>query len=275
SRGWIESLAWYYLAEPAAAVALPPAAERAPPPDAAGPEGVMLHLLNYERFGDYTGALEFIDGILMKQPEQPFADVLRVRRTVYAARMEPDRLPGLLHETLRAVTDEEARRQARQLLNFAEQPQVALLGLNANMPARVFLNGEVVLQAGTPDQFVVMELKLPPGRHVLALQCQPRPYPDWVQLHLRTHGGDVYTAPDWRHAVNPPGAWWLPGYNDADWAQVGGSGCKGPPEEPYLVLRPNAFVDTQSRAVALRPTVDWTSRTGAVVYRRVFEVPED
>ena len=126
------------------------------------------------------------------------------------------------------------------LLDYFDRPDAALLGMNANMPARVFLDGAVALEGATPDKLAVALLALSPGRHVLAVQCRYQNYPSWMQLYLKMHSGAVYTTPEWRHAVNPSGAWWLPDYNDRQWAEVSGAGCRAA-GGPYLWVEPNAL----------------------------------
>ncbi len=277
SHGVFESLAWYYLARPRpAGKALPPPPDRQPPDDVMDKVTVMLKLLAFERFGDYAAAREYIDGFLARNEGFPFAAVLRARQAAYleclegAAAAKPA-LAGFLAEP----ADSPAQIQAQMLLDYFDQPSGALLGFNANMAARVFLDGAVVLESAPAEKLAVKSLAIKPGRHVLAVQCRFQNYPDWIQLYLKMHPGAVYTAPDWRHAVNPSGAWWLLDYDDRQWAKVGGTGCKGPPEEPYVWMEPNVFVDMQSRAIALRPSAPWPSKTGFVVYRRTFQVSED
>ncbi|NLG35406.1 MAG: hypothetical protein GX548_08645, partial [Lentisphaerae bacterium] len=61
-------------------------------------------------------------------------------------------------------------------------------------------------------------------------------------------------------------------YDDGDWAVSGGTGVKGPPEEPYVWVEPNAMVDMQSRAVGLGAVPEWPDKSKPAVYRKVFEV---
>ena len=89
---------------------------------------------------------------------------------------------------------------------------------------------------------------------------------------LRTHAGDVFTTPEWKHAINPPPGWQAPDYDDRSWKPVN-IGVKGPPEEPYIWVMPDPFVDMQSKAVGLRPEMEWPDHQGTVVYRKVFELP--
>lgn len=274
SHGAFESLAWYYLDRPRpAGSALPPPPARRPPADAMDQASVMLNLLNFERFGDYAAAREYIDGFLARYSDFPFTALLRVRQVAYLECLEDKAAAKTALAALPPQPeDSPAYHQTRMLLDYFDRTDSALLGMNANMSARVFLDGAVVLEAAPVDKLAVALLDLAPGQHVLAVQCRFQNYPDWMQLYLKMHSGVVYTTPDWRHAVNPSGAWWLPDYDDRQWAEVGGTGCKGPPEEPYLWVEPNAFVDMQSRAIALRPSAPWPSKSGFVVYRRVFQV---
>ncbi|MGI6087650.1 MAG: glycoside hydrolase family 172 protein [Kiritimatiellia bacterium] len=275
SHGAFESLAWYYLDRPRpTGSALPPLAARRPPADAMDQASVMLNLMAFERFGDYAAAREYIDGFLTRYTDFPFAAQLRVRQAAYLECLEGVAAAKAALASFKAQQPEDSpvHLQTRMLLDYFDRPDAALLGMNANMPARVFLDGAVALEGTTPDKLAVALLALSPGRHVLAVQCRFQNYPDWMQLYLKMHSGAVYTTPDWRHAVNPSGVWWELDYDDRQWPEVGGTGCKGPPEEPYLWVEPNAFVDMQSRAIALRPSAPWPSKSGFVVYRRVFQV---
>ncbi|MBP7831294.1 MAG: hypothetical protein KA248_15405 [Kiritimatiellae bacterium] len=88
------------------------------------------------------------------------------------------------------------------------------------------------------------------------------------------HHGLVVTTPEWKYLFRPSGAWGGVEYEDAAWPAVGGTGCKGPPEEPFIWMEPNAFVDLQSQAVAVRANDEvWTDKRGFFVFRRVFERP--
>ena len=51
------------------------------------------------------------------------------------------------------------------------------------------------------------------------------------------------------------------------------AGVKGPPEEPYIWVEPDPFLDMESRARGIRPVPDWQSQAGTVVYRREFQAP--
>jgi hypothetical protein len=65
----------------------------------------------------------------------------------------------------------------------------------------------------------------------------------------------------------------LPDYDDSNWRTLEGTGVKGPPEEPFIWVEPDPFLDMQSRAVGIRPSGDWPPAGGLVVYRKEIVVP--
>ena len=119
---------------------------------------------------------------------------------------------------------------------------------------------------------MVWGVQVGPGKHVLSMQASwKKQYPDWNQMILRTHQGDVFTSPGWKNALKPLPGWQSPDYDDRSWTPIP-SGTKGPPEEPYIWVVPDPFVDMQSKASALRPNVEWLDHREMVVYRKVFEI---
>ena len=274
SRGWMESVAFYYMDKPSPAfsrIGVP--AERMPPPDPMAKATVMLELWNYERFDDYKSAGEFIDAYLGRYKDFSFASVLRLRQVAYKERLNGFESVRPVYENILATETNNAVLQfANTILWYHQNPSNALLGVYCNMRAKVFLDGREIGEAGDPKQMMVWRLQLRPGKHVLALQAQAKSYPNWVQACLRTHQGDVITVPDWKHAINPSGDWKNVNYDDSSWTEVGGTGVKGPPEEPYVWVVPDPFVDMQSKAIGLCPSLEWPNKRGTVVYRKTFEI---
>ncbi len=274
SRGWIESMAYYYLAAPGPAHSeLLTPEERLPPEDQFVEATIMMELCNYERFGDYAGARDAVANYIERFPASPHLEMLRLRAAAYTEELDGLTAAVPLYQELADLsTNALVCAQARQLLWFHENTNRALLGLYCNMPARCFVDGKECVQSARPDKMEVVPLELTPGRHVIALQARHQPYPDWVQVALRTHQGVIGTTTEWRHKADPSGAWHQLDYDDSQWAAVGGTGVKGPPEEPYILMEPNAFVNMQSLAIGLRPTVLWPDKNKPMVYRRVFEI---
>lgn len=274
SHGAFESVAYYYLEQPArAAFDLSRAGDRSPPEDPLTEPSIMTDLANYERQGDYAGASEYIEAFLDRYPSFPFAPMLRLRRIAYVERMNGiDAARPLYARFLAEEADPAAREQARLLLWFHESPDHALVSLYSTVPARVLLDGRDLLASGKPEQIAVAPVTLKPGRHALALYTRWGPYPNWSQAALRTHDGLIMTTPDWKQAFQPSGNWSVADYDDGDWSPVIGLGVKGPPEEPRIWQQPHALVDMTSLPNGLRANDEyWPDRSGFFVFRTTFE----
>lgn len=273
SSGWLESAAFYYLDRPRAAPStILSSPERRPPEDQFGQATIMSELFVFERFGDYAGARQFIDRFLNKYPGFPFAGMLRLRQAAYLERIQGFPSTKPIYEKIIAVdTNAAVQEQARILIWFHDKPTHVLLGAYCNSPTRLYLDGQLLGEAGHPERMSVAGFDLQPGRHVLALQSQEKKNPSWVQACLRTQTGDIITTPDWKRRVNPTGDWTQPNYDDSNWDVIGGNGGNGPPQEPYIWVEPNAFVDMQSKGAALSPMADKPS--DLIVFRKVFDVP--
>ena len=179
----------------------------------------------------------------------------------------PDPLPEFL-----ADPDETTSTAAKMLLRQKEAG-AAVAVFYANMPAKLYVDGRETMQAGHPERPAVASFDLPPGRHVLAIRAPRQNYPDWVQLALRGRNWFVGTDPTWKYAFNPAGDWAAPEFDDSNWPVHGGPAVKGPPEEPFVWVEPDPFLDMQSKADGLRPPVEWPAQGGAIVYRKTIDIP--
>jgi hypothetical protein len=276
SRGWMESMAYYYLRQPApAAFPVGDAAQREPPKDPLTEPSIMTDLANYERFGDYRGAQEYIDFFLQQYPAFPFAPVLRLRQIAYTERLEGfSKAKPLYEQFLASETNSMAVEQARLLLWFHEDPSRAILSLYSTTKSRVFLDGQDVCSVENPESVRFVGVQLQPGQHALALYTMWSRYPNWIQASLRTHSTNIVTDLSWKMQFKPSGAWSSVGYDDTSWLSIPGTGVKGPPEEPYVWLMPNAFVDMQSQALGLRANDEiWPDKRGYFVFRKSFTMP--
>lgn len=276
SHGFMESVAYYYQDKPGAAMyTLGAAADREAPRDPLAEATIMTDLANYERLGDYQGAKDYIDEFIETHREFPFGPVLRLRQIAYNERLNGFDATRPEYERFMATeTHAPALEQARLLMWFHESPSNALFSLYANMRARALLDGKELCGVEKPDRIAVLGLTINPGKHEMAVQSVWQSYPSWVQTCLRTHGGDVNSEPNWKYQFNPAGDWGSPGYDDSAWPSMGGLGTKGPPEEPYIWVEPNAFVDMHSKATGMCPrSEDWPSRQSFIVYRSAFELP--
>lgn len=273
SRAYFESVGWYYLDRPRAAdtVRLRPESRGTPQDPRLDPATPMTALWNHERFGDWRGARDELASRLRRHGAQwppPARRMLEFRLALLDEKLGgPPALPPFLADAAEPVAT------AAKMIQRQRTGEAALAVFYANMPAKLFVDGKETMQAGNPERPDVASFPLSPGPHVLAIQAARQRYPDWVQLALR--GKDWFAGTDvsWKFAFNPAGPWMAPEFDDSTWLEVGGSGVKGPPEEPYVWVEPDPFLDMQSKAVGIRPLTEWPAQGGVVVYRKEIVVP--
>jgi len=256
SHAAYESVSFYYIEQPQAADSR--LANRAAPTDPLRQYTLMIDLWNFERFGDLRGEAEFIDRYI-EQYNPPFADVLKARAQACRYELGEGNLDNAPEVLQRLYTEESA----------------ALVQLYCNMSSDLYLDGEKILSGGDPKMPVSKLVELKKGRHVLAVSSGWQEYPKWTQVAVRTAAGFLIgTSKDWKHAVNPSGNWAAMDYDDSAWVGFKNydGRVKGPPEEPYLWVKPDPFINTLSQASGLRPSAPWGSKKGRVVYRKVFEI---
>ncbi len=274
SRATYESVAFYYLDRPQAADST--LADRAAPVDTVQPYTLMTDLWNFERFGDAQGQLDYIERY-REQFRPPFGQLLDLRRLAIQAdtgTISPEVLADALRP-FRDSTNMPERVQADALHALYTEANAVLIQFYANMPSELYLNGERILTAGDPQQPMFAIRHLTPGTHVLVAASAAQNYPPWTQVAVRDANGFlVGTDGSWKHAINPAGAWSTIGYDDSGWSGFSGydARVKGPPEEPYVWVHPDPFVNTLSKASGLRPSLEWPDKRGRVVYRTVFEM---
>lgn len=273
SHGWMESMAYYYLERPAPAWRPLGAPPRDPPRDPMAEITLMPELFNVEKLGDAQGARALIAAWLETHPAFEYASVLRLRQLAYTIGHDSAADRTALAQFAAAETNPTALAQAQLLRWFADDPTHALVSLYCNTRARVFLDDQQILEGQQPERLAITGVTLTPGRHVLSVQAQFHPYPDWVQVCLRTRQGDLATGPDWKYSFQATGHWTSAAYDDSAWSVLGGMGVKGPPEEPFIWVEPNAFAGMQSAGVGIRPTREWPEKKGVVTYRKVFVTP--
>lgn len=275
SHAFFESVAWYYLRTPqkADSTRLAPAWRRMPADPRLDPLDAMAAVWNAERFGDWQGARDEWALRLRAGAKDWSATDQRMgqlRLALYDEKLAGTTDPALLDPWL-ADKDPTIRRAAEILRRERVGEGITAL-LYANMPAEVFLDGESVLRTDGSGAAAVDSLSPAPGPHTVAIRTALQPYPDWVLLALRKGGWSAGTAPDWKFAFNPPEEAVQAGWDDSSWPAMGGTGVKGPPEEPYVQVPPDPWLGMQSRAIGIRPTGD-KPPSGTVVYRTTVFFP--
>lgn len=271
-----ESVSYYYMEHPQSADGS--LENRDAPVDGVRPYTMMTDLWNFERFGDLQGEVDYID-FYQEQFNPPFAETLAMRKL--ACRLEKGELTrSQFLDALQPFgqsTNTVARRQCEALKALYSVKGTALIQFYANMQSELYLDGERILAAGDPQQPVFTTVTLASGRHVLAAASAAQQYPLWTQVAVSDANGFLLgTSSDWKHAINPTGPWSTVNYDDSGWWDkfTGADGrVKGPPEEPYVWVNPDPFVNTLSAASGLRPSAPWPDKKGRVVFRKVFEIP--
>jgi hypothetical protein len=274
-RGWMESMAFYYLDQPgSSASSLGDVRWREAPVDTLEPMVVMTTLNDLEMLGDRQGAEDYLQSVLERWPDHPYAPVFRLRRLLYEEPlMGVEALKNQVKTFRDATPHPLARQQADDWLWFQESTNHALLMAYCNSRSDIYLDGRGVGASGDPQRVQMWRVEITPGRHVVALACANRGYPFWAQANLRTHYGDVPTTVNWKFAYGPGGNWPAVGYDDSQWVRVGGTEFgKGPPEEPWVAQEPQAWPGLQSRARGLVAVGPWADVTKRAVFRGVFTI---
>jgi hypothetical protein len=256
SHAAYESMAFYYLEAPQAANSQ--LFNRTAPADPLRQYTLMTDLWNFEHFGDLRGEAEYINRYLA-QYKPSFSAVLKARAQACRYELGEGSLDGAPDELVALYTEEHA----------------AVIQLYCNMATDLYLDGEPVLRSSDSTQPVSKMITLRKGRHVLVVASVWQQYPKWTQVAVRTANGFLIgTSGEWKHAVNPSGNWVAMDYDDSAWLGFKNydGRVKGPPEEPYIWVQPDPFINTLSQALGLRPSALWKSKKGRVVYRQVFDV---
>lgn len=272
SKAFFESISWYYLDRPQAADtrSSPKQDRRMPLDPRLDPAVVMTAIWNHERFGDWQGAHDELASRLRRDGDK-FPPAAR-RMLEFRLDLLKEKLGGPSNlELFLSDTESHVQKTAR-MLHRHRTDGIALAVLYASMHTRLFLNGSQVMEANNPAAPSAALIDLPPGRHVLAIQSVRHRYPDWVQLALRGADWFIGTDPTWKFAFNPSGQWMDPDFDDSNWSSLEGTGVKGPPEEPHIWTEPDPFLDMQSKAVGIRPTLDWPAGANFVVYRKIIVI---
>ncbi len=273
SRAFYESAAWYYLDRPQTAntVRLRPENRGMPQDPQLDLGGLMTALWNHERFDDAQGERDELAARLRRVGASLPATsrrMLEFRMALLDERLGgAPALPAFLADTNEAVAT------AAKMIQRQRTGAAALAVFYANMPAKLFVDGREVMQAGHPERPAAASFELPPGPHVLAIQTPRQRYPDWVQLAIRGKDWFVGTDTTWKYAFNPAGNWAAADYDDSAWPGLAGPGVKGPPEEPFIWVEPDPFLDMQSKALGMRPFVDWPAQAAFIAYRKQIVVP--
>lgn len=274
SPAWFQSVAWFYLDKPQ-----PVPCETRPEQRVAVDHPhfralLPLQLDELERLNNFAAARELVLEYLHRFPGQPEEGVLRLRILEY------DRLLGKsVSETdyapfLNGQYGPTAAEQARLLTWFYAASNRALVALNANGPATLYLDGTNVLSGDHPFQLFVKGVELADGPHTLAAEGRVVRQDPWIKFAIRTHTGLAGSGLSTFSSRSKNDGWNLPGGRLENVERLFGNHLpRGTPDAPYIGGIPDAFVLLGSKAYAFRPT-DWGYAYRGPIYVRLdFTAP--
>jgi hypothetical protein len=274
SPAWFQSVAWFYLDRPSD---VPCAEKREQRTAVEHPQFrplLMLQLDELERLNNFEAARALAREYVHRYPREPEAGVLRLRILEYDRYLGAEIGPEDYRPFLAGEHGPAAAEQARLLLWFYEKPTRALVGLNANGPCTLYLDGASVLSGDHPFQLFVAGVELADGPHTLAAEARVvRPDP-WVKFGIRTHSGFAGSGlGTWAARARNDG-WTSPAGALENAERIQGNNLpRGTPDAPYIGGVPDAFILLGSKAYAMRPR-DWGySYRGPIYCRLDFTTP--
>jgi len=274
SKGIMESVAFYYLSEPSRAEK-GTGSPADMPPDIAEKATIMIELCNYERFGDYSGASDYIDEYLKKFPDMPFESVLRLRQIAYVEKtFGKDRAIPMYRDFIKEHKKDSSADFAKMFLWFHEKEENAILSLYSSNPAEVFIDSRKVGEVSNPEAFAVFPVTVKKGKHVLSVLAEKKKYPEWVQVCLMTHKGYFVTDKTWKCSWDGSDDWREIDFNDDSWVLTGDSFIEGPPIVPYVWTSPHPFPDMQALPLAVWSSTPQPAGRNRVFFRKVIEISE-
>lgn len=271
SHAWFQSTAYFYADQPLAVNPVP--ADRAALDNRYFRQTLMLQLTELERMNNFQQAINLIAEYRERYPEAEENHLYALRALEYRRLLgekvsDEDYAPFLNGERGPAAAE-----QAKLLTWFHAAPNRALLGLNANAQARMYLDGQQVLSGDHPFQLFVTGVELGDGPHVLAADATMTRQDPWIQMAVRTHSGLVGTGLDTQRSRQPSPGWNTVEAGDVKWNTVfQGDLLRGTPDAPMIGSMPNAFVLLGSKAYSIRGE-DWSYYKGAAYFRQPFQTP--
>lgn len=271
SRGWIRSVAYFYLDHPEG---VPDASARGDRTAEANPlaeESLMVRLFELERARDWGACLAELDEWLEVHGDAPEAGVLRLRRVETERMADPEGFAARLAAVedpyarfLAGEEGEEAKAEAELLAKFYASEDVYLVGCCNHAAARVAVDGKTAENRAHPLRLFVAAVELGAGKHVLEVTAAPRagePSP-WVQTGIRGKRGVVAAVGPGSDVTRGDGRRQKVGPRDV---------LRGPPhDEAFMGAVPNAFVLLQSDVYGVR-AMDWDAEMDKCVFSAEFE----
>jgi hypothetical protein len=274
SAGYFRSVAYFYLEQPVE-VDSPLASPHSPKAEENKWErpNYMLALNELERMNNFEKAADYITEHMERYPEAGENGVLALRRLEHRRLLGEDITDAMMQPFLDGTYGEEARNQARMLQWFYAEPNRALIVLNSNGRAQLYLDGKPQLQGDHPLAYFVKGVEIPEGKHHLAASVEIMRQSPWLLAGIRTHNGVSGTGPGTLVTLETPQRGWTTGdIRPEKWKPKDNNAHRGPPDLPFIGSVPNAFVLLTSKVYALG-IPDWPLHGGKGYFLHTFELP--
>lgn len=268
SRAYFQSVAYAYLEQPVPVQpVLPVREERRAVEDRLARQTMMVQLTELERMNNFARAVALIEEYRERYPDAAENGVyalraLEYRRLLGEAVGAADYAPFLAGER-----GPEAAEQAKLLVWFHADPRRALVGLNANAQAQLYLNGQSLARADHPLAWAVVGVELQDGPLALCADAIMVRQEPWVQMGLRTHTGFAGTGLGTKRARRVAEGWNAVAPGKTEWKLVPNPDqLRGTPDAPFIDSIPNAFVLFGSKSFSVR-SEDWAIHQGRGYFR--------
>lgn len=272
SRGYMSSVAYYYLDKPApAAFRVPEVTERFPGPDPLEPGSMLCEVFERERLGLTNEAMSLCREYTEKYPKSTESELMILRGLAYRLHAEGfNAVSNLLVARVQASTSPEVRQQAELLIGLNQSRDAGLLAVHANAAYKLYVDDRLIMEGNDPITAAGRLISLPPGRHVIAVEASsPRPDP-WFSAHLRGHGWDLWTDDTWRVSRQAPAGWRDVAFDDTAWRPASAGGPL--PWMRWFQFRPNAFVFAHFRKQLLGHPDGWGVNQ-SLFFRKTIDIP--
>ncbi|HMP75539.1 MAG TPA: DUF2961 domain-containing protein [Kiritimatiellia bacterium] len=276
SRAWFQSVAFAYLENPAPVQSTPARREdRRPPEDRFWRQTMMLQLTELERMNNFAKAIDLIEEFREREPAAPENGVYALRALEYRRLLGETVTDEQLAPFLNGEHGPEAAEQAKLLAWFHADSRRALVGLNANAQAQLYLNGQPLARGDHPLAWQVVGVELDAGPLALCADATMVRQEPWVQMGLRTHGGFAGSGIETRRARRVAGTWNALTGDQTEWrAMENRDLLRGTPDAPFIGSIPNAFVLFGAKSYSVR-SEDWGYHQGRGYFRMDLSLPLD
>lgn len=283
SKGYMSSVAYWYQTEPQPADSvIASGAGRHPPLDPIRPAGLMCHLFELERVGEYAAARERCLEFVEAYPQWPYTPLVDLRANAYHEKLAGVEVArGALARYLASADtlDASVVAQAKALEWLYAGESNAVVGAHAAGEFVLYIDGQQISRGEGHVNFPVVPIRLSPGTHEISAEVVPAQMDPWFSMCLRSRSGSVRTDGKWESTDRRPDDWPHAFAGDTvRWSKV---------TEPLLVdmlprstawqLMPNAFIGMQSAMQLLRRVKPGWDRRGkrATYLRRRFTITEE